>query len=154
MLRTVNETRDDVRDFIRRYNAFKRNDVENILNRGNGGVFRIELETLADAAKRLGQEGRSYLTRPNIAAAITEDEMHDLVAITEEMELAGIEGEAAADPDEVFARMPKQRRKELTERVMVDPVKADRLRARIRGDLRKQQAPPSGPPATPGNPNA
>lgn len=146
MLRTYSEVLEDATDVIRRYVAWKRNEVESVLNRSNGDLpSRHELATIAEEAGKYATRARKVLRHVD-AATLPDDDRADLEAIIEEMDLAAAEGAAAADPDNVWAEMSGEQKRHITERVPIERGKADRLRARIRGDLRRSTPPPHPEP--------
>lgn len=145
MLKGVSDTKDEVRDYIHRYRAWRRAEVEKVFNKGAAGkAMAHEVRTLADVAGVKAQEGRALLALPDAVDVLTEDEMHNLVAIVEELEQGVAEVAAAVDADTLFAAQTKQRKDEITQRFTLGHGAADLLRARFRGDRRAES------PANPG----
>jgi len=137
MLKTFNENREEATDLIRRYVAWKKHDVEQVLN-NKDKPGRLQLELLAEQAGAFAASARSIIA----AGGIGQDEIDDLTAIAEELEVAATEAAAESHPDTAWAAMDEQTKRQLTQKVPIARNKADRLRARMRGDLRKQNPKP------------
>lgn len=111
-----------------------------------------DVRLIADKCRDLARAARRILDDPE-AELLTAEEREDLVAIAEEMEIGATEADSIADPDAVFAEQTIHIKRRLTERVPIKARQADSLRARIRGDIRKQKDPPRQPPTNnPGGP--
>lgn len=141
-MKTIDEWRDDADDLIREHNAWKKRaggDVEKILNKKNGApATRLELELLAGSAKLFGQRARFMLAQPSASLAKNGEHVEDLTEIAEESEIGAAEAEAAADPDTIYAESDRQTKLAITQKMPIRREKADRIRARLRGDRRGQ----------------
>ena len=138
MLKSKSETLSEVDGVIDAYDAWRKNDVKNILDRGNGGVFAAELRSLADQAGRFAMRARSAQSRPDIDT-VPAAKLEDLTSILEEMEKAVTEGAAAANPDAVFAALPGDKKHDLTARVVIPLETTKAYYARLRGETRKAE---------------
>lgn len=133
MLKTFNQNREDAVDLIHRYIAWKRSDVDNVLKHKDPAT-RQQLEILSDQAKAYAANARALIA----AGGIGQDEVDDLTAIAEELEIAAAEAEAESHPDSAWSSLDEHTKRRVTQHVPIARDKADRIRARMRGDLRKQ----------------
>jgi hypothetical protein len=142
VLETLNEWHADATDFVRRYGAWRRNDVEKVLNRPTGApAGRVDLANLIADADQMAKEARSRLAQPDSASPDHAALKRDLTRIAGELEKAVEEGSAVVHPDTVWSSADHQTKLKLTQKIPIPKQKADLLRARLRGDLH-EQAPP------------
>jgi hypothetical protein len=141
-VKTLDEWRDEADDLIRDHNAWKKHpngDVERFLRKSTGApANRIELGLIADRAQRYGARARALLSRPQAALPKNSDWVDDLTEIAEECEVGAEEAADASHPDTVYQELDQATRMRITDRLPIPREKADLLRARFRGDRRRE----------------
>jgi hypothetical protein len=143
MLKTVSSIGRRAKAFIEHYATTVDGQIEGALKSKTGTPAQAhDIRLIATKCRDLAASARRLLNDPE-ASLLSADEREDLTAIAEEMELGAVEADTIGDPDAVWMRRSKQEKERITQREGIDQGDADRLRARIRGDLRKQKAPPT-----------
>lgn len=137
MLKTFNEAQEDALDLIHRYVAWKRNDVEQILN-SKDRPSRLQVEIITGQAERFAVQARALISK----GGVRPDEIDDLTAIAEELEAAANEGHSECSPDTIWSSLDEKDKRRITQSIPFSKEKADRLRARMRGDLRAKDKNP------------
>lgn len=142
MLKSVSLIGRRAKMLIEHYATTVDGQIEGALKPQTGDpVSAHDVRLIADKLRDLATAARRLLKDPE-ANLLSQDEQDDLAAIAEEMEIGAVEADAASDPDTVWSKQTIHEKRRLTERRPVEAADADRLRARIRLDIRKQKAPP------------
>jgi hypothetical protein len=128
MLKTLNEASDDARDLIRRWNAWRKNDLQKLSdNRRGESPSRALVQMMIEKADEFAKEARRLIN----AGGLSDDEAHDLVVIAEELEIAVADGLDATHPDTLWASSDRETKHRLTQRMPIAKDVADRLLSRI-----------------------
>jgi hypothetical protein len=150
MPRTVDTWVDDADDLIRRVEAWKRNELEQILNPPAGASpNRIELKNVSEKAARFAAQARNLLSKPAAELARNADHKFDLLDIVEDCSIGAEEGDGVVDPDAVWREIDRETKEHLANKVRMPREKVDLLRARLRGDRRGEPSSAVKPAAAP-----
>lgn len=141
MPRTIDEWQGDADELIRRVEAWKRNELEQVLKPPTGSSpNRLELESVKDRACKFAEQAQKLLDKP--AADLPRNAEHklDLLDIVEDCGIGANEATGATDIESVWRDADPQTKRDLTNRIRIPREKVDLLRARLRGERRGQPA--------------
>lgn len=147
MLKSLNAAEEEARKLVRSWKNWIDGSAEQVLT-PKTPTRPVDLENLRSAVDGFARRARDIEALPGFQNLKTDPELRDLhddvVAIAEEMEAGSAEIVAESEPDVVYARLGAQKKKELTQIIALDESRVDLIRARLRGDIRKQAKPIQG----------
>lgn len=152
MLSGISEVEEDGKATIAHYLSVKHGSLEAML--GPRARTLPNAKSVATMGENLGEIARTAAAHLAIAdqekAAtgrdpLSEQTRYNLAEMADELAIAAAEFKDASDVDRVWSQQDRGRKETIAQQLTIRRDVVDLLRARGRGDLRKQKAPPAPP---------
>lgn len=134
----------NVESFLASYHSFENGMVNELTNTDNGPKRHLDMMNLLDNVRDFNRRATEFVKSDDFDT-LDPKLRDDLQTIVNETSIAVMELGAELDPDQHFAKLPPQMKREALQHTHVDNTFVATMRARLKGELVDQVITPRPP---------